>query len=141
MKLVNVGGVLVERDSLRIAERVHDYDPNLTLQYLEEASSLDEPPFRVVERCPDGLDRVALTAWELDERILHRLYAADTAKFDIDRRITSANEKARANKKQRYQEVVDEQNEIIHSVLKSPKQSYSAEIPTPTGDSKKVVFE
>lgn len=141
MKLVDVGGVLVQRDALHIAERIHECDPNLTLQHLEQAGTLDEPPFRVLEHCPDGLDRVVLTAWELDERILERLYQADTYRFDIDARLTQTNERARANQKTRYQERILEETEVVTSILKSPKQSYTVKVPQPDGDTKKVKFE
>lgn len=141
MKLVDVGGVLVDRDALRIAERISAYDPNLTLQYLEQADSIGEPPFRVLELCPDGIQRVALTAWELDERILQRIYAADNQKHNIDALITSSNEKAKVNQKKRYEERVLAESDLVTSVLKSPKQSYTAKIPQPDGDLKKVKFE
>lgn len=141
MKLVDCGGILVDRDSLRIAERINEYDPNLTLQYLEQAERLDEPPFRVLERCPDGLQRVVLTAWALDERLLQRIYQADTTRFDIDARLTKQNEQARANKRRRYEEKILEETEVVKAILKSPKQSYTAKIPQPDGDTKKVKFE
>lgn len=124
LKLVNVGGVLVERDALRIAERIKEYDPNLTLQFLAAEASALEPPFRVVETCRDGIDRIVFSAWQLDGSIIERIYAADNAKHDIQGRLDKTNEKARQEVQRRYKDRMEEANEVAHSVLKSPKSTY-----------------
>lgn len=139
--LVDVGGVLVERDALHIAERVHEYDSNLHVQYLEQSDSLAEPPFRIVEKCRDGLERVVFTFWELNGQVLERLYAADTHIQDIDAIVTGKNVEARCNMKQRFQERLDASHELAASVLKSQKTSYSANVLQNDGTTKKVVFE
>lgn len=139
--LVSVEGVLVERDALHIAERIHEYDSNLTLQYLEQADNLREPPFRVVERCRDGLERVAFTAWRLDEDLLRRIWAADTQVQDIDALVTGKNITAKCNQQRRYEEKKAEQNEMVETILKSPKTRYSVKVEQPDGNKKKVVFE
>ena len=47
-----VDGQVVERDALRIAEAISDYDPNLTLLCLnpERAEGISDEPFVVAER-------------------------------------------------------------------------------------------
>lgn len=121
-------GTLVERDALNIAEKIKDYDPNLSLQYLEQAESLDQPPFRVIEHCKDGIDRVVFSAWVLDDRIIERIYAADTQKFDIDKRITDTNAKAKVESKRRYEDKWKEAKEMVHSIIASPKDTYTVKI-------------
>jgi hypothetical protein len=135
-----VEGVAVERDALRIAERIREYDPNLTLQYLEEAARLDEPPFRVIEHCKDGVDRVAFTAWQLDERLLARVYHGDSARHDIDRILTERNRKAKDRQNQRFRDSLEEANDITQHVIKSPRVRYTVRLNSKHGV-KKVRFE
>lgn len=127
--LVNVDGHWVERDALRIAEAVNDYDPNLRVKVLwDEFVSVDTPPFQIVETCKDGVERVAFTAWQLDERILERIYAADTRIHDVDALITKNNERAKKEQKQRYQEKREEAKDLISHIAASPKDTYTARI-------------
>lgn len=136
-----VEGVLVEGDALHIAERIHEYDPNLTLQYLEQAANVNEPPFRVIEHCRDGVDRVAFTAWELDERLLQRIYAGDNARHDLDRIITEANRKAKDAQKAKQRDSRLEAQDITQHVIKSPRVRYSVKLNDRHGFTKKVTFE
>lgn len=138
--LVMVGGVLVEGDALRIAERVHEYDRNLRVQYLEEAERADQPPFRVVERCKDGIERVAFTAWTLDERLLQRIHAGDNDKHDLDRIITEANRRAKDAQNLRFRDNLAEANDITQHVIKSPKVRYTVRLNDKYGN-RKVRFE
>ncbi len=118
-------GQLVERDALHIAEQVAEYDPDLFVQFLSECDALDQPPFRVVEHCRDGVDRVVLTAWELDGRYLQRIHMADNAAHDIDKYLTDANTKAKAAQKAAAKEDMAEAYDVAQTILKSPKQSYT----------------
>lgn len=129
LKLVNVGGQLVERDALRIAEKISEYDPNLILQYLERPEHPSEPPFRVMERCRDGVLRVAFTAWTLDDRLMQRIYAADTVITNPSENVLSLNEQIREKARRRYQEAMAEAQDIVEHVIKSPKQSYTVKDP------------
>jgi hypothetical protein len=124
-----INGIAIETDVLRIVEAIHEYDPNLRVQFLEEAASLGDPPFRVVEHCRDGVDRVAFTAWELDGRLLERVMAADNAKRDLDAILTKKNRSAKDDLNRRYRESVEEANEIAYAVLKSRKSKYTARNP------------
>lgn len=125
-------GVYVERDVLNIAEKIREYDDNLRLQYLDPDHSeagLSDAPWRVVEICRDGLPRIVLSAWELDDRILERLYAADTQRFDLLAAIDGKNRVVKQDKNRRYQEEREQEMDIITSILKSPKGRYSFEAP------------
>ena len=124
-----VNGVAVETDVLRIVEAIHEYDPKLRVQFLAEAAAVNEPPFRVIETCRDGVDRVAFTAWELDGRLLERVMAADCAQRDLDAIITKKNRAAKDDLNRRYRESVEEANEIAYAVLRSRKSKYSVRNP------------
>ncbi len=137
---VMVEGVLVQGDALRIAERIHEYDSNLTLQYLEDAERANQPPFRVIEHCKDGVDRVAFTAWVLDERLLQRVYHGDNARHDLDRILTEANRRAKDRQKQQFRDSLAEANDITQHVIKSPRVRYTVRLNDKYGN-RKVRFE
>jgi len=128
-EIVMVQGIPVERDALRVAEAISEYDENLRLQFVPESASVGEPPFRVVERCRDGVERVAMYAWKLDGELLQRIQAADCAARDLDAIITKKNREAKDRLNRRYRELKEEANEIAHAVLKSDKSKYTVRDP------------
>lgn len=132
IEMTVVDGVQVEVDVLRIVEAIQEYDPNLRVQYLEKATSFGDPPFRVIEKCRDGVDRIAFTAWELDGRLLERVMKADCAKRDLDAIMTKQNRAAKDALNRRYREQMEEANEIAHAVLRSRKSKYT--VRTPDGE-------
>lgn len=125
-KYINVDGVLVESDALKIAEKVNLYDPNLRVTFLNEsARSVGEPPYVIVERCRDGVDRPVFGVWKLDETVLQRIYAADNEKWNVLQRVDETNARAKQQEKRRYKEVMAEAKEITEAVLRSPKSTYT----------------
>lgn len=128
-------GVIVERDVLNIVEKIREYDENLCVQYLDPSSGADfsDAPYRIVEVCPDGMNREVFSVWTLDETVLERIYAADNNKQDILLQLDRNNQAARANQKRRYEDKTLETRDIIESVLKSPKGTYKFKSPT-TGE-------
>lgn len=119
-------GVAVERDVLRIAERISEYDDNLYLQYADPArSNLYDAPYRLVERCKDGIDRVVFVIWELNEAVLERIYAADTSKHNILESIERKNLLAKQAQIRRYQDKMDMAADIVRHIVESPKTRYS----------------
>lgn len=134
-EIVLVRGVAVERDALRVAEAIHEYDENLRLQFVPESASVGDPPFRVLERCRDGVERVAMYAWKLDGELLERIRAADCAARDLDDIITKKNRAAKDRMNRRYRDLQDEANEITVAVLRSNKSKYTVRDPI-TGELK-----
>lgn len=132
-------GNACEADVYGIVERVKEYDPNLTIQYCSGRPSLTEAPYRLVELCPDGITRVVMDIWDLDQRVLERLYAADTKRHDILARLDANNAAAREREQRRYREEVlgEAMDQTLH-VLASPKGSYS--VPGPV-DGLQTVFD
>jgi hypothetical protein len=133
IQMTVVGGVQVELDVLRIAEAIHEYDPNLRVQFLNEAAAVGDAPFRVIEHCRDGVDRVAFLAWELDGRLLERVMKADCAKRDLDAIMTKQNRAAKDEVNRRYREQMEEAHEIAHAVMRSRKSKYTVKDPN-TGE-------
>lgn len=137
-KLIEVAaGVYVERDALMIAEKINEYDPNLRLKYCERPSSLSDAPYKLIEICPDGHERIVFDIWELDDRVIEKLYAADTQKFDINAILDTTNQKAKDAKERRYKDLQAEATEIAESVFKSEKETYKMTDPF-TGNKLKI---
>ncbi len=127
-------GVYVERDTLRVVEAIQQYDPNLRVKYLNPDSGAEfaDTPYKIVEVCPDGIERVVFGVWQLDGSVLERLYAADTQKHDILAGIDRNNERVKAEQKRRYkEEVIAEAHDITVHVIKSPRTTYR--VPGPGG--------
>lgn len=112
-------GSLVERDVLNIIEKIRDYDPCLKVQYLEHAANINDAPWRLIELCKDGKWRTVFYFWELNEKVLHRLYAADTHFTDVQHRLEKNNENIRRADEQRYKERILEAHDITKTFLKS----------------------
>lgn len=117
-------GVYVEEDALRIVEKVQEYDPNLRVKYCAEFASLSDAPYKLVEVCPDGIERVVFDIWELDDRVIQRLYAADTRFHEVEKQLDTINANAKDALKRRYKELEMEASEIAHSVFSSSKDTY-----------------
>lgn len=124
---VVVDGAIVERDALNIAERIHEYDENLVLMCLQNdsLSELHDAPFVLCERRPDGSLHRVMEAWKLDERILERIYAADSQRFDTLESLTRMEKKRKDDSDRRYREKMDENLDILVSAVKNRKSTFT----------------
>jgi hypothetical protein len=119
-------GSYVEEDVLNVVEKVRDYDPNLRVKYVDPAlADPEDPPYKIVELCPDGVERVVFGVWELNETILERLYAADNARRNVLLDLHGNNLLAKKVEERRYEEIAAEDKDVIASYLRSPKGRYS----------------
>lgn len=130
-RLIEVAaGVYVEADALRIAEKINEYDPNLRLKYCEPGKAgLTDAPYKLVEVCNDGMERIVFDIWELDDRVIEKLYAADTRYQDINAILDTTNAKAKADDNRRYKEMHEEALDIAKSVFGSSKDVYKVTDP------------
>jgi len=128
------GVVLREQsDVFRIVERIREIDSNLDVAYLDpDKASITDAPYMIFEWCRDGVPRVLFSVWEMDERVIDRIHAADTTKFDIQGAIEKANEKARKEQQEKSKDVMAEGGDIISHAFASPKTSYT--FPSTTGE-------
>lgn len=120
-------GVYVERDVLHIAERIAEYDSNLRLKFLNDPASLTDAPYALFELCKDGIERKVFDIWELNEKVLEQVYAADTQKVDVLEMIKKANDRAERDRIRRYEDRRDADRDLIEHVVRSPKGRYSFE--------------
>ncbi len=133
-------GDFCEADVLGIVERIHEYDQNLRVQYLAGRPGLNDAPYRLVESCPDGIDRVVMDIWELDARVLDRIRLADNRRGNILDRLDKNNTRVKENQARRFEEeVLGEAKDITAHVLHSPKSRYS--IPGPEDGTKATMSD
>jgi len=119
-------GSYVESDVLNVVEKIRAYDPNLNVKYCDpRLADPDDPPYKVVELCPDGVERVVFMVWELNEKVLERLYAADNARTNVLLDIHGNNLLAKKEQERRYREVCLEDQDILLHYVKSPKSKWS----------------
>lgn len=130
-------GVYVEADVLNIVGQIQDYDSNLRVKFLRPGvGDVSDAPYAIFEVCPDGLERLVFTVWELDQRVMERLYQSDNQKHDILGRLDKANDKRKADAQRRFSEFMEEARDIAKHIIKSPKTEYSI----PTGEDQNTVF-
>jgi hypothetical protein len=124
-----VDGHVVERDALRIAEAIKDYDENLELICLDpDLADVNDAPFIVCERRKvDGALIRIMEAWQLDDRILERIYAADTQRSDVLLGLEKKEAQLRRDQESRYQEKRDANKDLVESIVKNMKSKYTFE--------------
>lgn len=125
---LQLGNVLVEKDAYEIAKRIKEYDSDLELICLDPDNpeiKITSAPFMVVWRSPTGIYEKVLEAWELDARILERLWAADQQKTDQLNTIEKWEEHLRKKNQSRYKEEMHENNSIMAAAIRNPTSSYT----------------
>lgn len=123
-------GTMVESDVLGVVAKIQAYDPNLRVQFCDPTrATLADAPYRIMELCPDGQLRHVMSIMELDERVMERLYAADTYSTDVLADIELANRRARDNIRRRFRDEMEALTEMAAAVLRSPKDTYRATNP------------
>jgi hypothetical protein len=126
-RLIDLGrGVRVEQDVLGIVEEIRRRFPVLDVQFLDPGrfEEITDAPYRIIEHCADGFDRVVFSTWQLDKRVLDRIHDADTLRGNILDRIDANNSHLRAGEKQRFQERLAEAADIAKHVLRA-RTTYS----------------
>jgi hypothetical protein len=126
-ELIEVDGHLVERDALKIAEALKRYDENLEILCIDPSAgpNINEAPFLICERCSDGQLRRVFEAWQLDDRILQRVYSADQRRFDTLEQINRTNAEVERANLRRYQEQREESKDLVAHIAASRKSDYS----------------
>jgi hypothetical protein len=115
-----VDGAVVERKALHLAEAIQDYDPNLRLLCLnpERMAGIMDAPFVVAEVVIQNGQEILkpfLKAWELDDRILQRIYQSDTKRRDVLGDIIKSEEQFHKNNETRYKEWREEvKDQVAH---------------------------
>lgn len=125
-----VDGQIVERDALHIAEKIQDYDPDLQLLCLDPDNlhaHVTDAPFVVVRRRDDGRYERVLEAWQLDDRIIERIWAADSARNNQLEQLIALENKKKKEKEDADREVMMQNHELFRAALANPKSEFSFE--------------
>lgn len=123
---VMVDGMIVERDALRVAEAIRDYDDNLVVLCIDPsvATGISEEPFVIAERGPDGVLRPVLRAWQLDDTVLHRIYLADNKRINTFQTLLDMEKQQRARYQYEWEQFRgDAKDKIAH--IAGMKSQYS----------------
>lgn len=127
--------VIVERDVLRVAEKIMRHSPNLKVKYLDpdRAAGLFDAPYIITEMCRDGQERVLMSVWQLDDSVYDRVVMGDLSLMrspeDLLEKIDKNNEAVRQAEKQKQREKNEAIMEMVADVIASPKDTYSATNP------------
>ena len=125
---INIDGNLVEKDSLRIAEKIQDYDPDLQLICADPHDlriSFATAPFMVIRRRENGTYERVLEAWELDDRILERIWAADGTKNNQLDQLVAMEHRKKADKDYADKQKMNANHELFAAAMATPKSSFS----------------
>ena len=122
----NVDGNMVENDTLAIAERIKAYDENLVILCINPSSSdINEAPFVVCERRPDGTLNRIFEAWKLDESVLERIALADGHKFDLTTRFETIANMQKKLSDDRYKDTAGEAAEVLEAAVRNRTSSFT----------------
>ena len=124
-EFVEIDGMLVEADALRIAEKVKAYDENLEILCVDPAlAEFSDAPYILVEKCTDGQYRKISDFWELDERVMETVEASDQNRHDLVAVINGRNVAIRKEKERRYRDMMEEKKDIVAHIA-GMKSQYS----------------
>lgn len=119
-------GVYVENDVLRVVEKIRETYPHIKVKYCAPGTGdFSSAPYKIVEVCRDGIERVVFDVWELNDLVLERLYASDTLKHDVLAQIDRNNALVRRNQLQQFKESMEDAADITKHVLQRDSGSYT----------------
>jgi hypothetical protein len=124
-----IDGHIVERDALRIVEKIQEYDERLSVICLDtegsNAPGVNDAPFLVIRENDNGVYERVLEAWSLDDKIIERIWASDNQKNDILAKLV---EMENAKKKEADDKAAEENGaarEMLVAAVKNPKSSFT----------------
>lgn len=124
--LVMVGGHIVERDALRVAEAIKEYDPELEILCIKpEEAGVNDAPFVICHRQSDGILRRVFEAWALDDRVLDRIRMADSHRGSIIQTLENMEAKIKKDRDDRYKDIMADKRDLVASIAGNRKSSYT----------------
>lgn len=123
---VVIDGMIVERKASDIVQKIQEYDPDLEVFYCDpDKAEFNDAPYVLCWRDEKGVLKKVFEFWELDDRVIERIYNADRNRFDAFAKMTQIEEQLKKAKEDRYQEVRQTNVELFKDILRSPQSSYS----------------
>ncbi len=125
-KFLVIDGAIVERDALRIVEKLQEYDDRLYVLCLDpDRAEINDAPFIVVREKDNGSSERVLEAWELDDKIIERVWAADCSKHDILDKLVKMEQAKKNELDKKHAEEMGSATELLVSAVKNPRSSFS----------------
>ena len=123
---VVVDGQIVERDALHIAEKIKEYDENLEILCLDpdRMDNINEAPFVICCRRPDGTLYRIFEAWKLDDTVVERVACADNHRFSLNDRYESLKAMEEKLKQDRYKDKMLENADIVAAAVRNRTSSF-----------------
>lgn len=120
-----IDGQIVEKDALRVAEALKEYDPNLEVICLDPSKAeVNEAPFIICEYTGGVFKRI-FECWVLDDRVLDRIKLADNQKFDPTLRYEDLKKVNYERKQARYKDVMGEKKDLVSHIAAMKKSRFS----------------
>ena len=122
-------GHWVSQSHMRIAKIIHDYEPTLSLVWIpvDQRSEVDRGrEFAVIHSPVGGPTYTVLhcSSDEVDHRLLARLFNGDMAKNNVLNWLDSIEDAKAIIKAKQEAELAEERQEVVRSIIKSPKSVY-----------------
>lgn len=116
-ELIEVDGMIVEKDLYNVAQQIKKYDENLELLYLDpdrdQDGNISAEPWILAERCTDGQLRKIKGYWQLDERVMADIEAADTQRHNLEAVIAGKRIAIQQETERRYKELKEHRMDIV----------------------------
>lgn len=138
---VSDGSFITER-AMRIVEIIRDYDPNLDVEWVPREHRIPgDDAIRIVDTSKSGLARMVMSfadESELGQRVLERLFLADSAKQgDVLAQMEARNAAEKAVELKRYLDQKEAGLDLMTHALRSPLGRYTYR----RSSGEKVTFE
>lgn len=115
-------GQFISEKQRRISEIIHDYDPNLELQWIPVGQrSAQDYAFRVVDNTPGRPAYVVTLAHECDERLLSKVIHSDNHNGNVLNILDQHNAAVELYEAKKNKEERMDMHEFMHAALRSRK--------------------
>lgn len=123
-----VDGNIVEKRAHAIVQKIKEYDEDLDVLCLDPTHpdvTFADAPFVVVRRTPQGTLERVFEAWELDDRILERLWLSDAQKNNQLEILARMEEKKKREEDYAKSQKMGANHELFAAAMSTPKSSFS----------------
>lgn len=117
--------VEVDHDIFGVVQEIRDRWPQLQVQFCNpDLADPSDAPYRIIEMGRDGQWYEVMAIWEMDRRVIDRLYDSDITRTDVLRRVEESERKAREEQKLKELAEFEEANDIATHALTSRQSKY-----------------
>lgn len=125
---IMIDGNIVERKAHAIVQKIKEYDEDLDVFCIDPSHpdvTFADAPFVIVRRTPNGTYERVFEAWELDDRIIERLWLSDGQKNNQLDILVKMEEKKKREEEYAKSQKMGANHELFASAMATPKSSFS----------------